>query len=164
MTLVQGSEMPGASDGYESEALVTPRLVFPRSFATPARRRSESIRFFPTPGASLHFYTHCHRVRGGAFFVGTIHCCWVAVARQPQSGEQGGATTARRTVRKLKPWAAALGSLPARNFLAELTSNGTINQVETPSSNLHCNAAIALKVKRNLPAPPIPPTYANSAL
>jgi tetratricopeptide (TPR) repeat protein len=61
----------------------------------------------------------------------TIYCCWVPVARHllEEAGKHD-PTAVRRVVGKLTPWAAALGSAPARDLMTELTSKGAIDAVE----------------------------------
>jgi hypothetical protein len=62
-----------------------------------------------------------------------VHCCWATVARHllkeaetlPPDSEFNRADVVR-VVERLTPWAAALGSEPARELLAELVANGTL--------------------------------------
>jgi hypothetical protein len=54
-----------------------------------------------------------------------LHCCWVAVARQMLGEEEKyDKVSVHRVVGALTRWAAALGSQPARDFLAELEARG----------------------------------------
>ena len=60
-------------------------------------------------------------------FNGTVHCCWVPVARHllEREGEHDQAQV-RRVVHELLLWARALGSEPAGQMLAELYAKGTL--------------------------------------
>jgi tetratricopeptide (TPR) repeat protein len=66
-----------------------------------------------------------------------FHCCWAAVARHllkeaenlPPDSEFDRAAVVR-VVERLTPWAAALGSEPARELLAELSANGILKPTQ----------------------------------